>query len=733
MIDKPVFHAHITVCVLDPNRVRLLLEDEGEERLITGASCGWIAERIDGHHTVDEIVDEFQNRVAPAEIYYLLQTLESGGYLTSANSKISPGVSSFWRTLGVEPEFALELLGNSTVSLVALGATDVCELQDALSQLGVRVAPDAGCRVVLTDDYLNKDLHALNTEMLSTRSAWMISKPLGKTQWLGPIFRPGVTGCWYCLAHRLRENRNAANSAATQGENSGARRSCAALPSSIAALLNITATEIAKWLVLGNSESLEGAVWTMDSRLSTRIHYLTRRPQCPCCGDPTLSAIEKQTFQLRSQSEHPLVCGSRRTATAEETVQKLEHHMSPITGIIPIVRKASVPANPTAHVYVALQNDALSADEPSGAIGKGMSDADAMASCLAEAVERYSCRFHGCERGIRARYSDLTPNAISPTKLMNFSDRQYSNRDEWNQTHGSFQWVPEPFDQTLEIDWTLVWSLTREMERYVPTAYCYFRYPGEDCRFFPADSNGCASGNTREEAVLHGMLELVERDSVALWWYSRAKRPAVDLAGFNDPFLAVTIENLRRVGRSVNILDLTSDLGIPAFAAVSWKEDGTQIVMGSGADLDPHIGAVRAVSEMNQLLEFAAREGAEPARRLHTTDLSRWLRTARIEDHSYLVSFGEIQARDMQNISSNDILNDIWSCKGILEGHGLEVLALEMTRPDIGFPTVRMIVPGLRHFWARLAPGRLYNVPLELGWIARPLSEPELNPTPYML
>jgi oxazoline/thiazoline synthase len=48
-------------------------------------------------------------------------------------------------------------------------------------------------------------------------------------------------------------------------------------------------------------------------------------------------------------------------------------------------------------------------------------------------------------------------------------------------------------------------------------------------------------------------------------------------------------------------------------------------------------------------------------------------------------------------------------------------------------PVAKVIVPGLRHFWARFAPGRLYDVPVRLGWISRPLAEEELNPVPMFL
>jgi ribosomal protein S12 methylthiotransferase accessory factor len=63
----------------------------------------------------------------------------------------------------------------------------------------------------------------------------------------------------------------------------------------------------------------------------------------------------------------------------------------------------------------------------------------------------------------------------------------------------------------------------------------------------------------------------------------------------------------------------------------------------------------------------------------------------------------------------------------------MELLVLDQTRPDIGLPVVKVIVPGLRHFWARFAPGRLYDIPVELGWIPRRLSEAELNPVAMFL
>ena len=75
-----------------------------------------------------------------------------------------------------------------------------------------------------------------------------------------------------------------------------------------------------------------------------------------------------------------------------------------------------------------------------------------------------------------------------------------------------------------------------------------------------------------------------------------------------------------------------------------------------------------------------------------------------------------------------DTREQVTRCVQIARRKGLDFLVLDQTRPDISVPVVRVIVPGMRHFYRRFAPGRLYDVPVKLGLRDRPLSEDELNP-----
>ena len=94
------------------------------------------------------------------------------------------------------------------------------------------------------------------------------------------------------------------------------------------------------------------------------------------------------------------------------------------------------------------------------------------------------------------------------------------------------QMAPAPFDPSAKIEWSPVWSLRDQRFKYLPTSLLYFFYGGPAA--FQADSNGCAAGNTLEEAIVQGFLELVERDAYAIWWYNRLQRAEVDLSQFDD-------------------------------------------------------------------------------------------------------------------------------------------------------------------------------------------------------
>jgi oxazoline/thiazoline synthase len=750
MFESPLsISAHLTACVVNSDQV-LLLSEAGDKYLLRGSIYRQLIPLLDGSKNALEI-SKMLSHVPPERVYYALTVLYQKRYVAELNPSIPYPEAAFWSGLRSETLADTESVANTPISVIALGDTqeDRLALLAALHHLGIRETSEneAQLVVVTLEDYLQSPMRTLNRR-LRTESRFILPvKAVGQFIWFGPLFSPTKSPCWECMSRRIRENR-AEETLAQSTQDSDLILSKGHLFSTRSTAINLVATEIAKWAAQGRTSSLEDVLITLDTEsLEMARHKVLSLPDCSLCSTTmsNTTSLEDTQLVLRSQQATYASDGGYRICSPDITFAKVEHHVSPITGIVP--QLVSGQPLQDVHVYWVNQNSPTCGGSGSGrlgkrdsAAGKGETKSQAKISCVAEAIERYCTMYRGDEPRLQSSWLNLEQPAIHPGALINFSKRQYGNRDQWNLSHTGFNWVPEPFDESAETDWTPNWSLTHQEIRYLPTAFCFLRYSSSlQSRYCQGDSNGCASGNTLEEAVLQGLLELVERDSMALYWYNRAPRPAIDLATFDHGFFDSMIARYRSRNRTLVVLDITSDLQIPVVAAVSSTLNGGQILFGLGAHLDIKVAISRAISEINQMEPISDTWG-----RLNTSgkpmrsddkDINDWMANATVTAHDYLVPVdGEVRGRtDYARFAERDILLCVESCIDRIHSQDLEVLVLNVTRKDVGFPTVRVTVPGLRHFWARFGPGRLYDVPVKLGWIPHQLAEKELNPVPFFL
>ena len=654
-------------------------------------------------------------------------------------------------------------------------------LEDAVRHLDLPVAsirPWKGIRpeakdaplLVVTDDYLRPELGEIDRHMRAAGRPWMLAKPVGSVLWWGPVLRPDdpSRGCWHCLSHRLYRNREVEGHLAHHLGRSmplvtyaGHTRESLGLGMALA--IDAFHRDLAQ-------DTSCAHVHTRDLALGeVAEHHLVRRPQCLACGDGGKHSLASRPITLACTPKRFTVDGGHRSRDPEATWQRFRHHVSPITGAVsylvpydakPVGVSTAAPniartgdgdeadAPVPLHNYVAGHNFAVGAPGLAGlkaglrskSAGKGMTAAQARASGLAEALERYSGIFMGEEPRRRARFVDFAEGeALDPRRCMLFSERQYAERESWRARGSSFQYVPDPFDEDAGIEWSPVWSLTEERHKYLPTSYLYYAHP-EGGRFCTGDSNGSAAGNTREEAILQGFFELVERDAVAVWWYNRLKRPRVDIDSFDLDYAHRLEPFLRRHAREFHVLDLTHDFGIPVFGAVTRRFDkkAEDIVFAFGAHFDARIALTRALTEMCQFLPAVLHMPADGSGRYGFDDPHsiHWWQHATFADQPYLLPDEELPVRRADDFSwapREDIAEDVRHGQRLVEERGMEMLVLDQTRPDIGLHVVKVIVPGMRHFWARFAPGRLYEVPVAMGWTKVPLQEERLNPIPMFI
>ena len=759
MLNRPRFRISFRVEKVEPETVFLL----SERASIASIDPLYfrLAALIDGDRTAENIVGEmlpdlvpnqasFQEMIqAGTRAYYTLAKMEREGYLVESNNHLPPELAMFCDTLNIDLTEANRRLQTTKVVVKTLGSIPPDRLTVILESLGIQVSTEGELEVVLCDDYLQEDLNLINKQALQSDRPWMLVKPVGTVIWLGPIFHPGKTGCWQCLAQRLKDNRPIESFIQRQNQiSTPITPPLNCLASNLQTALGMAASEILKWIVQGKNQRLEGKIVTYDSlSLTIKDHVLVKRPQCPCCGDTNIDR-EPQPLVLESCKKTFTAEGGHRCKPPQETLRQYQHHISAITGVVRELQKVSANFNGLTHSYVARHHFAATNDDlislqqnlSGRSAGKGQTDWQAKASSFCEAIERYSASFQGNEKRHQASYSQLGDRAIHPNECTNFSQEQYKNRQVWNSNCSSFfQKVPEPFDEQREIEWTPVWSLTAGEFKYLPTAYCYHGYPNPwgDCW---ADTNGCATGNSLEEAILQGFLELVERDCVALWWYNRLKRPEVDLDSFEQPYFQALKDYYRSIDRDLWVLDLTSDFNIPTFAAITRRIDREveDIVLGFGCHFDAKIAIGRALTEVNQIMPAVASTNPDGTSHYLSYDpiAIEWWKTATQENQTYLVPDRNLSpkvAADYPQHGSDDLLADVLTCQKIAENNDLEMLVLDLTRPDIGLNVVKVIVPGMRHWWKRLGKGRLYDIPVKIGWLSQSLTEDRLNPFPMWM
>jgi oxazoline/thiazoline synthase len=738
--DVPRFAPNFTVYVLPPDVVCLYSEDRkfflhGELYCALASAIG------EGGKSFRQLTGELEKKFPSDKIDEALKRLRDRRFVVSIPRSSPNTAAAYWASLGLPPEEAEKNLKACPVRLQSIDVKGATQLAAALRGLGVGVVKrSAELTVTLVSDYLDARLAQLNRQHLSDRTPWLLVQPSGIFPLVGPVLSPGKSACWACLAERMQRNREV-RAMLDRGDARRVAASPLARDMVGQSGIELAALEIAKAIATGFRTDLRDHIISLDLLGSTVVrHYVPARPQCPVCGRKTLRDPRRAPVPVELEAGGKVVntSGGYRTVSSRATVARFRKHVSPLTGVVSRLERieADLPMNTN---YLATHNfswrpetvDELRAGLSGGSFGKGSTAEQGEASALMEAIERYSGIFQGDEIRVTRRFADFPAgDAIHPNDVLLFSDAQYRRgqppTSEWDEVTP----MPPPFDPSTKIEWSPVWSLRDQRFKYLPTSLLYFFYRGTGYEHH-ADSNGCAAGNTLAEAIVQGFLELVERDSYAIWWYNRLQRAEVDLGQFDDPYIRDLKIQLADTGRRLWLLDVTSDLRIPSFVTIAhWTQNAQEFVeFGSGAHFDARIAALRAMTELNQFLSI----GLIGAR--NQTPSSQGSNSGspppfRLQDHPYLTPNGAALVRPDpgSKFGQLDTREQVRACVDVAKRAGLDFLVLDQTRPDIEVPVVRVIVPGLRHFYRRFAPGRLYDVPVKLGWRERPLPETEVNP-----
>lgn len=610
--------------------------------------------------------------------------------------------------------------------------------------LGETQVDDAFAAVVVADGMLAKPLpRRVPLIPVSTEPAQVL---------IGPLIVPGVASCWTCADLRRRRNDPFWEAVVT--------RNRTALTSRPSARLTSFATDTVAAIVGGDILALREGTPPRTASAQVRCsledllvstHRLLPEPLCPDCGNlPDDTADLARVSMTRRPKAHPAAFRLRAVADGHEEL--LAAFVDAEVGLIGKVETGDEGGLPVAKASVSIRGSGAT----EAGWGRTMSYRSSMVTAVLEAVERWGGLQAGGRRTtVRSSYGKLRDLAVDPRILGLHSPEQYAQP--------GFPFTP--FHEDLDMSWVWAYSFGRGEPILVPESYAYYGahlLRPDEPRLAYEVSNGCALGSCLEEAILHGLFEVAERDAFLMAWYARRPLPRVDLATASDPRIRLLAAHLQEANdRTVTILETTLEHGVPAVWAIAVDRSGdgdrAWAMSTGGAHLDPERAVYSALCELGPILASVERSYRyERARVTAMAGDSTLVRT--MGDHLLVYAdptvshrldflFASPESRSLRQmaergaqISPNDLTRDVERSVGRFLSAGLDVVVVNQTTPEhvsAGFACVKVIVPGtlpmtFGHGMRRVEGlPRLFSVPRSLGDPDPPAQLSKLNPHPH--
>jgi ribosomal protein S12 methylthiotransferase accessory factor len=349
--------------------------------------------------------------------------------------------------------------------------------------------------------------------------------------------------------------------------------------------------------------------------------------------------------------------------------------------------------------------------------------ADSLRLAYLEGLERYAGTHpRRAGRPLVAAYADVADRALDPTGCGVYPDATYDADP-----------LVQRFDPTTPIPWVRGHRVRTGEPVLVPRRLSFYSTGAPGDNFVLGSSNGCATGSCLEEAVLYGLLELIERDAFLLGWYSRRRLPRIDLGSCTSAAIRTMVDRSTLAGYDVLAFDNRTDLSVPVVTTLAVRRDGGPglLAFAAGAHLDPERAVAAALSETLSYIPLKARTTRH--RRAHLEAMADdYSLVQTVHDHADLFGLPRMREhaeeyladRPLEPVAeppepTRDLLDDLHRVLDELHGKGFEVIVVDQTTPEqhaMGLRTVCTIVPGL--------------LPIDFGWLRqRALTMPRLLDT----
>ena len=718
-ITSRVYHWHSQFNVYVLKNKDVLLLSPGQQLLLPQQQFPFLDE-INGERSVDDILHS-KNQLDERSSLFLFQMNKLVDMqLITENSMLGHYVKPSFETDVQQIEYDLNGLKQSIFVLSICTAKLVSDVQRFLldnDQIIQAIKGQIPFTILLVDDFLDPRI----ASHLSQNNV-MLVKLTGDAMSVSPIFKRHEVNLLKGLQWQLGENQPVRKMLASSYPDNHH-----AYPFKLAASLTTSQSAALTTLLLTQlSQCYKNRNIALYREASNAFEYHVINEALD--NEVDFSAQINSPISLNSCVSHFNIDGGSRNVSAASTVERLMPLVSPITGIINHLEVIGEQEESPIKIYRTgffkhhNKSDLEVFDRNSFVqicLGKGVSHDQSKASALSEAIERYAALYQADVGLNQQSQSQLIAQGLRCydfQSLVPYSQAQYRNFNSPSHPDSVLKQAAKPYENQA-VHWLPVWSLTASEQVYVPLAQCFSNIPFNDDKFGRWHSNGCAAGNTLEEATLQALFELIERDATAIWWYNKLSCPLFNLTRLNQDNLTkldACLGSGQNGGHDYWVLDITSDLGIPVMGAIGKDKHTGGLVMGFGCHLIPEMAAQRALTELCQLIPIRDQNAAP-------FDFDA------IEKSEYLFGDKTSTTNNYAIDPSLDIKDDIIAITERLKTKEMEVLVMNYSRAHIPLNTVKVFVPGLCHIWPQLANERLYKAPLTMGCLKIANNEQSIN------
>lgn len=624
----------------------------------------------------------------------------------------------------------------------------------------------ADCAIVIycSDTWSPGTLQQLNRRCLQANVALLPVFTQFDEAIIGPCVMPHKQGCTSCAELRkLGATSSEPDRELLQQYLSQAREPMVSQPwlssFSLETIAVLAGQEIATYLQEPEQIQTACALLTISlATLECGRHTFLPFPACPDCGQFLRDRAELAAVALQARPKADAFTYRMRQPAADPK-QILSTYVDQRVGLVSSLAIEHIGLLPIASAHLS------AAAETTTGTGVTFRPEQSKVVSVLEVIERYAgLRPRSKRTVVQASYRQLIQQGeqvLDPTTLGLHSPEQY---EQSAQNHASRHLVPYHHD--LVCHWVWCYSFQKQSPMLIPEHCAYYGVPAsEENPVFVFDiSNGCALGNCLEEALFHGILEVVERDAFLLMWYARLQVPRLDLRTVADPTIRVLIEHLEyHSGYTIQAFNITLDHALPCLCLLGVDEqnrDGKpKAFVAAGSHPHPEQALLKALREFAMFVAFPRQldqqsraqalemlADANLVRKMDQHPLVYYLPEA-FERLDFLYhtprqqTFQEAFLDFYQNPPERmDLRDDLECLTATYLQRGMDVLMVDQTAPEhrpCGLRCVKVLMPGMlpmtfgQQNRRIIGFERLHQLPFTLGYQDHPLTEAEINPHPH--